>query len=193
MAGHVCPWWYAYTFDHRGRRLFHKPEKMFLPYIEPGMKVMDVGCGMGYFSIGMAKLIGDKGEVVAVDLQQKILDVLRRRAGRAGVADRIRTHVCEAHTLGIDEQSDFVLAFWMVHEVSDQQRFFREIVACMKPSAKFLLAEPAFHVSRGQYRQIIDTAVAAGLHPCEQPRIALSHTALFDVVREEANGTQSQS
>ncbi len=188
MADHVCPWWYAYTFDHRGRRLFHKPEKMFLPYIEPGMKVMDVGCGMGYFSIGMAELIGDKGEVIAVDLQPQMLDVLRRRADRAGVVHRIRMHLCETHTLGIDEQSDFVLAFWMVHEVRDQQRFFKEIMACMKPGAKFLLAEPIFHVSRGQFREIVDTAVAAGLRLCEKPRIAFSQTALFDVAEQEEIG-----
>jgi len=187
MAGHVCPWWHAYTFDHRGRRLFHKPEKMFHPYIEPGMKVMDVGCGMGYFSIGMAKMVGDKGEVVAVDSQPQMLDVVRRRADRAGVADRIRTHVCEAHTLGIDERSDFILAFWMVHEVRDHPHFFTEIVGCMKPSARFLLAEPTFHVSRGHYHQIIDTAVAAGLRLCEKPRIAFSRTALFDVVHGESS------
>ena len=52
----VCPWWLAYTFDHRIRRLFHKPEQMFAPYLRKGMTALDIGCGMGFFSIGMAQL-----------------------------------------------------------------------------------------------------------------------------------------
>ena len=52
--------------------------------------MLDVGCGMGLFSLAMAKLVGDQGQVIAVDLQQKMLDVLRRRAEKAGVADRIQ-------------------------------------------------------------------------------------------------------
>ena len=52
-----------------------------------GRDVVDVGCGMGHFSIGMARLVGDKGKVVAIDMQQKMLDVTLKRASRAGVAD----------------------------------------------------------------------------------------------------------
>ena len=79
---HVCTWWIAYTFDNPLRKLFHNPGKIFSDYVKEGMTVMDVGCGMGYFSIGMAKLVGANGKVIAVDLQQKMLDVLRRRAER---------------------------------------------------------------------------------------------------------------
>ena len=41
-----------------------------------GMTVLDVGCGMGFFSIGLAKLVGDKGCVIAADVQPKMLSVL---------------------------------------------------------------------------------------------------------------------
>ena len=86
---HVCPWWLAYTFDNPVRKLIHNPRRIFGDHIKEGMTVMDVGCGMGYFSIGMAKLVGAAGKVIAVDLQQKMLDVMHRRARRSGVADRI--------------------------------------------------------------------------------------------------------
>jgi 2-polyprenyl-3-methyl-5-hydroxy-6-metoxy-1,4-benzoquinol methylase len=69
--GHVCPWWLAYTFDNPIRKLFHKPQKMLSLYVKEGMSVMDVGCGMGFFSIGMARMVGDNGNVIAVDLQKK--------------------------------------------------------------------------------------------------------------------------
>ncbi len=72
---HICPWWYAYTFDNPLRHLFHKPERMLAGYVKPGMTVMDIGCGMGFFSIGMARMVGEEGAVISVDLQQQMLDV----------------------------------------------------------------------------------------------------------------------
>jgi 2-polyprenyl-3-methyl-5-hydroxy-6-metoxy-1,4-benzoquinol methylase len=87
---HICPWWGGYFIDNPLRRLIHDLQTILGPYVKPGMTVLDVGCGMGFFSIGMARMVGDEGRVIAVDLQQKMLDVLWRRAQRAGVADRIR-------------------------------------------------------------------------------------------------------
>ena len=85
----VCPWWLAWTFDNPLRPLIHKPEAIVGPYMQEGMTVADIGCGMGYFSIAMAKSVGERGMVIAVDLQQKMLDLMQTRAGRAGVARRI--------------------------------------------------------------------------------------------------------
>jgi 2-polyprenyl-3-methyl-5-hydroxy-6-metoxy-1,4-benzoquinol methylase len=50
---HVCPWWGGYFIDNPLRRLLHNPEKIVGPYVQPGMTVMDVGCGMGIFSIAI--------------------------------------------------------------------------------------------------------------------------------------------
>lgn len=80
---HVCPWWGGYFIDNP-LRLLHNAEKILGPYVKPGMTVMDVGCGMGFFSIAMAQMVGDQGRVIAADLQEKMLDVLRRRAEKAG-------------------------------------------------------------------------------------------------------------
>ncbi len=139
----------------RLRRLLHNPEKIVGPYVQPGMTVMDVGCGMGMFSIAMAKMVGEQGRVIAVDLQQKMLDVLRRRAERAGVADRIQLHKCEQDRLGVDAQVDFALAFMMVHEVPDQRRLLGEIHGCLKPGGKLLVAEPRLHVSGTAFGQTV--------------------------------------
>jgi ubiquinone/menaquinone biosynthesis C-methylase UbiE len=130
---HVCPWWGGFFLDNPLRRLLHNPEKIVGLYVQPGMTVMDVGCGMGLFSIAMAKMVGDQGRVIAIDLQEKMLGVLRRRAERAGVADRIETHKCEQNHLGVDVQADFALAFMMIHEVPEQRRLLSEIHACLKP------------------------------------------------------------
>ena len=61
----VCPWWLCFTFDNPLRKLLHNPEAILNPYIHPGNNVIDVGAGMGYFSIPLAKLVGPAGHVTA--------------------------------------------------------------------------------------------------------------------------------
>jgi len=176
---HICTWWIAYTFDNPLRKLFHNPGKIFRDYIKEGMTVMDVGCGMGYFSIGMAKLVGASGKVIAVDLQQKMLDVMRRRARRYGVADRIIAHRCKSDSLGLREPADFILAFWMVHEVGDKDLFFQQLRSILPSKGKILIAEPKMHVTAEELDKTIEIAQDNGLRYCDAPIIRFSRTALL--------------
>ena len=176
---HVCPWWLAYTFDNPVRKLFHNPAKIFDGHIREGMTVMDMGCGMGYFSRGMARMVGANGKVIAVDLQQKMLDVMLRRARRSGVADRIIPHRCEADRIGIRESVDFILAFWMVHEVSDKNHFFQQLRSILAPSGKILIAEPKMHVSAAMLDKTIKIAQDNGFGCCHRPRIRFSRAAML--------------
>lgn len=82
-------------------------------------------------SPGAAK-VGDPGRVIAIDLQQKVLDALKRRAEKAGVADRIETRKCEQDRLSVDAQADFTLAFLMVHGAPDKRRRLSEIHGFLK-------------------------------------------------------------
>lgn len=76
----VCPWWLCFTFDNPLRKLLHNPEAILGSYIQPGTNVIDLGAGMGYFSIPMAKLVGPAGHVTAIDIQTKMLWLwLRKR------------------------------------------------------------------------------------------------------------------
>jgi ubiquinone/menaquinone biosynthesis C-methylase UbiE len=177
---HVCPWWGGFFLDNPLRRLLHNPEKIVGPYVKPGMTVMDVGCGMGLFSIAMARMVGDQGRVIAVDLQEKMLGVLRRRAEKAGVADRIETHKCEQNRLGVDVRADFALAFMMVHEVPDQWRLLGEIHGCLKPGGKLLLAEPKIHVSGKAFWQTVAVAKELGFRPIEEPRVHGCRAVVFE-------------
>ena len=183
-SGHsgVCTWWIAYTFDNPLRRLIHKPQKVLGNFVKEGMTVMDLGCGMGHFSIGMAGLVGGTGRVIAVDLQQKMLDVMERRAKRAGLADRILPHLCQADDIGIEEQADFVLAFWMVHEVPDQNKFFKQLKSLLTVDGKILIAEPKMHVTAEGLKRTLDIAQTCGLQCIEKPAIRFSHTALLGPV-----------
>ena len=179
---HVCPWWLAYTFDNPFRRLFHLPETIFAPHLKQGMTALDAGCGMGYFSIGMARMVGETGKVIAVDIQQKMLDVLQKRASRTGVGHRIHPHCASPDRIGLANvvgKIDLALTFWMVHETRHIENFVTEISSLVKPGGKYLLVEPRGHVPLDLFQRITDVAVQAGFHVLDHPRIALSHAVWF--------------
>jgi ubiquinone/menaquinone biosynthesis C-methylase UbiE len=179
MSDHVCPWWGGFFIDNPIRRLLHNPPKILGPWVQPGMTVMDVGCGMGLFSIAMALMVGDQGQVIAVDLQQKMLDVLQKRAERAGVAPRIRAHRCEAGDLGIDVRVDFALAFAMVHEAPNQRNLLGQIHRCLKPEGRLFVAEPRLHVPGRAFDEMLAAAADVGLSVCQRPVVRLCRAVVF--------------
>jgi ubiquinone/menaquinone biosynthesis C-methylase UbiE len=123
--------------------------------------------------------VGETGKVIVADIQPEMLKALQKRAKKAGVEKRITTHLCKVDSLGLDMQFDFVLAFWMVHEVPNHLAFFEEIKSLLKPSGKFLLAEPVLHVNQAMFEKTVKTAESVGLVLKEKPKISLSRSALF--------------
>ena len=179
MVPHVCPWWGGYFIDNRLRRILHNPEKILTPYVRPGMTVMDFGCGMGLFSIAMARLVGPQGRVVSVDLQQKMLDVLIKRAAKAGVADRIDMHCCKADSIGYDKPVDFALAVYSVHEVPYPGQAIAEVRGLLRPQGRFLIVEPIGHVDAAEFNNLISLSQKAGFTIDDRPRIRLSRGVLL--------------
>jgi len=175
----VCPWWLAYSFDNPLRRFLHDPQTLLGPFVREGMTVADIGCGLGYFSIAMAKMVGDKGAVIAVDLQQEMLDRMRTRAEKAGVASRIRSILAAEDDIGIKEPVDFVLAFWMVHEVPDTPRFLSQVFSILKGSGKFIIAEPRMHVPKRKFQETLEYARSAGFQVSAAPDIRISRAVVL--------------
>lgn len=181
MTSFVCPWWGGYFIDNSLRRWLHPPEAILGPYVRPGMTVVDVGCGMGFFAIPMARMVGESGRVIAVDLQPQMLSTLRRRAEAAGVHQRIRTHRCAADSLVLSETADFVLAFAMVHEVPDRERLLGEIKNLLRPGAKVFIAEPRIHVPAKNFRRTVETALQCGLKVLEEPLVRWCRAVVLGV------------
>ena len=181
LDGRVCPWWMAWTFDNPLRKLFQDPERILGSLVREGMTVADIGCGMGYFSVAMAKMVGPGGRVLSVDLQEKMLQYLRRRASRAGMTDRITTVLAEPDDIKItDSKVDFVLAFWMVHEVKDIPRFLGQVAAVPKPGGKVLYAEPRMHVTQKRFEEILGYAKDAGFAVNDYPKVGMSRSAVLE-------------
>ncbi len=173
----VCPWWLCFTFDNPLRKLLHNPEAILGSYIQPGNSVIDVGAGMGYFSIPMAKLVGPAGHVTAIDVQTEMLSALAKKAQRRGVSERITAHLASPGSLDHHSKADFILAFWMIHEVPDQRRFLTEISNLLKPDGLFLLVEPIVHVPKKSFLKTLKTAEDVGFFIKENPKIRISHSA----------------
>jgi ubiquinone/menaquinone biosynthesis C-methylase UbiE len=175
----IYPWWLAYAWDNPLRRLVHDPKRILGGLVTPGATVADIGCGVGSFSVAMAKMVGDQGRVIAVDVRPNMLKATRRRARLARVAQRIGYHQCTLTRLNIGPPLDFALAFWMVHEIDDLPAFFAELRATLKPSARLLLVEPYAHVSGTTYEREVETARAAGFAVQDVPHIHISRAALL--------------
>ena len=178
-SGHVCPRWLCFTFDNVFRKLIHNPYKILYPYIKKGNTVLDIGPGIGYFTIPMAKMVGDKGRVIAVDIQREMLSAIRKRAKRAGMLSRVSLQLASSDSLGVKVRTDFILAFWMVHEIPDKKRFFSQTYSILKKSGRFLLAEPKMHVSKKEFEQIINYARKTGFSMEKSTDIFLSRSVLF--------------
>ncbi len=182
MAEKVCPFWIGYLLSSPIRKLWHNPEKILEPYINQGMKVVDIGCAMGFFSLPLAKMVGQNGKVISVDIQEKMLRFLEKRARRAGLLDRIETHVCSENSFCLDNfngEIDFALAFAVVHEIPDPLFFFSEVYRALKSEGKLLMAEPKGRMSEKQFAVSIRIAKGYGFEIIDKPQIRGARAALL--------------
>jgi FkbM family methyltransferase len=175
----VCPVKRAGSLDNRFRRWLQDPHKILRPYIKEGMTVLDVGCGPGFFSIDMAQLVGKSGRVIACDLQEGMLQKLRDKIQETEFEERITLHKCEKNKLGLSEKVDFVLAFYVVHEVPNHEEFYNEIKSILKQNGILFIVEPPLHVSRKAFDETIRKALDTGFTSIESPTVLLSKTVIL--------------
>ena len=183
MAERVCPVWIGYLLASPIRKLFQNPEKILAPFVENGMKVLDIGPGMGFFSLPMARMVGADGKVICVDMQEGMLKSLQKRARKANMPDRIETRVCRQDSLGLEDLADsidFALAFAVVHELPDASGFFSQVYMTLKQKGRLLVSEPKGHVSPDDFKRCIAVAEKSGLKIVERPGIARSRSVIFE-------------
>jgi tRNA A58 N-methylase Trm61 len=170
MAERVCPPLIGYWLLNPLRKLVESPARMLGPFVKPGMIVLEPGPGMGFFTLPLARLVGPAGRVVVVEVQQKMLNVLVRRARRAGLSDRIDSRLAESGSLGISDLAgrvDFAAAVHVAHEVPDRGGLFRDVFAALKPAGRLLLVEPKGHVSAEDFEETLQFAKDAGFAPVD--------------------------
>lgn len=167
---HVCPWWVGYLIASPLRKLGEDPETILSPLVEPGMTAVDVGCAMGFFSLPLARMVGDSGRVVCVDVQRRMLAALERRARRKGIDRIIETRLVTQENLGLEDlagQADLVLAIHVLHETAYPRRFLIRCLETLRPGGKLLVIEPKGHVSYDAFEKSRILAIEVGFSDSE--------------------------
>lgn len=182
MSVHTCPWWLGFGLASPFRRLSYDPRAVLQPFVRPGMTVLEPGPGMGFFTLELARLVGRGGRVICVDIQRQMLEGLRRKAERRGLASRIEPRLADATEMPVDDLKgcvDFVLAFAMVHELSDPAGFFRAALKTLKQDGRVLVSEPRWHVPEASFRRSLGAAEEAGFLVTAEPKIRGNRSALL--------------
>jgi ubiquinone/menaquinone biosynthesis C-methylase UbiE len=162
----VCPWWMGYLLMSPLRKFGENPETILAPFVKPGMTVVDIGCAMGFFSLPLARMVGEHGRVVCVDLQQRMLSTLGRRARRRGLDRIVETRLCSQERLGLDDlagRAGLVLAAHVVHESTFPNRFLEGCRTTLQAGGRLVILEPNGHITAEEFDATRDLALGNGL------------------------------
>lgn len=179
---HTCPVWVGRLLASPLRRLVEDPREILGRYVSPGATVVDVGSAMGFYSLELARLVGPRGRVVSLDIQQEMLDGLVKRARRKGLDAVIEPRLCTQDGLGIGDLTgiaELVAAFNVVHETARPTRFLGECAAALRPGGRLLVVEPKGHVTDVGFADTVSIVRSTGLDPAPAPAVWRSRTALF--------------
>jgi ubiquinone/menaquinone biosynthesis C-methylase UbiE len=161
------------------RAAWQKPDQVLDALaLRPGQVVCDIGAGPGYFALRAAKRVGEKGRVFAVDVEPKILDVLRARIDKAGVRNVTPVLALPADPLLPPRSCDLVLIVDAYHHFPDRPRYLGRLAALLAPGgrlanvdwhkeAKGFGPEPGHRVAREDF---LADAAKAGLRLVAEPK-----------------------
>jgi ubiquinone/menaquinone biosynthesis C-methylase UbiE len=109
--------------------------------LKPGMVVADIGAGVGYMSLRMAKRVGPSGKVYANDLQPEMLAKLRENAAKAKINNVVTVLGDVADPKLPANTMDLVLLVDVYHEFSQPQQMLRKIRETLRPDGRLVLLE----------------------------------------------------
>jgi len=133
--------------------------------IEAGSRVVDIGCGPGRLTLPVARIVGDAGEVLAVDLQPEMLAIVERRSASAG-RHNVRTLRAAAGDGAIPAGSyDVALLVTVLGEIPTARRAatMEEIAAALRPGGRLVVVEAVFDPHRLSRDAVLALAAPAGL------------------------------
>lgn len=171
-ASYLDGWW---------RRFKYQPGRLVNRYVRPGDTVLDIGCGPGLFTLPIARRVGENGQVIAVDLQEGMLEILKENATHKGLLARIQLHKAESLSLALEYPGCIDVAFGccVVHEVPDAARLMQEVFSLLIPGGTFLIAEPKHEVPADEFDTTLAMAASAGFRRVGTPFVVRSRSALL--------------
>jgi ubiquinone/menaquinone biosynthesis C-methylase UbiE len=173
----------AAHLDTKFRRILYRPDALAERYVTPGSRVLDFGCGPGFFTRAFAKRVGETGSVIAADLQEEMLAIVREKLTAEGLISRVTTHRCKPDSLDLspekDGQVDAAFAIFVVHEVPDRKKLFSEIAAMLRPGGTLFYSEPPVLVPKKEFRENLALMETMGLAVAETRWYFLNRAALL--------------
>ena len=176
----ICPVEKAGMLDSFIRRIIHNPQKILASHFNGDITVVDLGCGPGFFTVEIAKRLGASGKVIAVDVQQGMLDKLKNKIRNNPFEQKIILHKAGFDSLNLNEKADIILAFYVIHEIN-RADLFRELKSILKSNGKLFIVEPRFHISRQVYEEMIEELISEGFEVVEQPKISFSRAVVLEL------------
>ncbi len=132
----------AARLDNPERRAVLPPKETLEKVgLQKGMDFADIGCGVGYFTLPAARLIGTGAKAYALDVSSALLDILKEKTREEGIGN-IVTVLSDAYDMKLAaETADFALCCNVVHEIEDQKAFLREIARVVKQGGTLAVIE----------------------------------------------------
>ncbi len=133
---------YIWMLEREGREEFQKPEQVMEAFeLRPGMKVADVGCGSGYFTVKVASEIGPEGKVWAIDAWQDMLDYLERRLLIEGLENVELVKVDRDDPQIPDGSADLILMVDVYHYIKDRVAYGRVLRKDIAPGGRLIVVD----------------------------------------------------
>jgi ubiquinone/menaquinone biosynthesis C-methylase UbiE len=147
--------------------------------IDEGMTVCDMGCGNGFYTLKLAKLVGRQGRILAVDVQSEMLVLLRERMESEAI-ENISPILGSLHNPYLpDNAVDLVLLVDVYHEFSHPELMLRAMRRSLTPSGQIVLVE---------YREEDPLVPIKPLHKMSKQQIIKEMTANGYKLAKEYNG-----
>jgi ubiquinone/menaquinone biosynthesis C-methylase UbiE len=109
--------------------------------VKPGQTVCDLGCGNGFYTLQLARLVGENGKVLAVDIQPEMLHLLAERAKSEQIDNVEPIHGSPIDPRLPKESVDLILLVDVYHEFSHPQHMLEAMRAALRPGGRIALAE----------------------------------------------------
>jgi ubiquinone/menaquinone biosynthesis C-methylase UbiE len=152
------PEFLANLIDNPLRRKIQPPSEMPIQHgIEPGMTVLEVGPGNGRYTIEIARRVGNKGRVVTVDIEPKMIERVTQRALSEKITN-LDAKVANVYDLPFDDGAfDAICMIAVISEIPEPEKAMREFYRVLSPSGTLafteLLLDPDYPLAQTLVRQ----------------------------------------
>jgi len=141
LAG--CAEWNYQDMADPSRDVWQKPQGVIEKLaITPGSRVADLGSGAGYFTWHLAKAVGARGTVYAVDIEEKAINMIFKEMVARGTPN-VRPVRAKPHDPRLPEPVDLVFSCNVYHDMKDRIDYFRSLASSLRPGGRVAILD--FH------------------------------------------------